>query len=126
MSADRSYMVHFPWPSLVTVGAGGQGAYGTGIDTHAALFAVDMGQVVGRNFRSDVGRNHRRRAAILNTQREDVHAFATHAHATVAKDAPRTVEKPNRRPLLFVAMILGLGVEAVRRAVLERHVLQLA
>ena len=74
----------------------------------------------------DVRRDDGGGAAVLDAEREDVHAFAAHAHAAIAEDAARAVEVDDRRPLLLFAVVLGLGVEAVGRAVLEGHVLQLA
>ena len=73
-----------------------------------------------------VRRDHRRGAAVLNAQREHIHAFAAHAYTAVAQDAARPVEVHHRRPLLLLAMVLRLGIKALRRAVLEGHVLQLA
>ena len=74
----------------------------------------------------DVGRDDGAGAAILDAEREDVHAFAAHADAAVAKNAARAIEEDDGGPLLLFAVVLGLGVEAVGRAVLEGHVLQLA
>ena len=80
----------------------------------------------GDRSRGDVGGDDGGCAAVLDAEREDVHAFAAHAHAAVAEDAARAVEVDDGRPLLLFAVVLGLGVEAVGRAVLEGHVLQLA
>ena len=101
-------------------------ADGAGVDAHAALLAVDVGEVVGRQLRGDVGGDDGGAAAVLDAEREDVHAFAAHAHAAVAEDAARAVEVDDGGPLLLFAVVLGLGVEAVGCAVLEGHVLQLA
>jgi hypothetical protein len=49
-----------------------------------------------------------------------------HANATVTEDAARTIVVDRRRPLLLITVLLGLGVEALTRAVLEGHVLQFA
>ena len=65
-------------------------------------------------------------AAILHAERPHVHAFAAHADAAVTEDAARAVVEDGGRPLLLVAMMLGLGVEAFAGAVLEGHVLQFA
>ena len=73
-----------------------------------------------------MGRDDRSGAAVLNAEREDVHAFAAHADAAIAEDAARTIEVDDRRPLLLFAVILGLGVEAVSGTVFEGHVLQFA
>src|SRR6185312_9769829 len=119
-------VVHLPRACLVAIGAGGQRADRAGIDAHAALFAVEVGDVFGRELCGHVGRDHRAAAAVLDAEREDVHTLAAHAYAAVAEDAARAVEVDDRRPLLFLAVVLGLGVEALGRAVLEGHVLQLA
>ena len=119
-------VVHLPRARLVAIGAAGERAYGAGVDAHAALLAVDVGEVVGGHLRGDVGRDDRGAAAVLDAEGEDVHAFAAHADAAVAEDAARAVEVDDRRPLLLFAVVLGLGVEAVGGAILEGHVLQLA
>ncbi len=126
VGADGGDVVHLPGAGLVAIGAAGECAYGAGVDAHAALLAVDVGEIVGRHMRGDVGGDDGGRAAVLDAEREDVHAFAAHAHAAVAEDAARAVEVDDGGPLLLVAVVLGFGVEAVGGAVLEGHVLQLA
>ena len=49
--ADGGDVVHLPRARLVAIGAGGQRADGAGVDAHAALLAVDMREVVGRDAR---------------------------------------------------------------------------
>ena len=73
-----------------------------------------------------VGRNHRADAAVLHAQRPHVHALAAHANAAVTENAARAVVEDGRGPLLLLAVLFGLGVEALARAVLEGHVLQFA
>ena len=46
VGADGGDVVHLPGAGLVAVGAGGEGADGAGVDAHAALLAVDVGEVV--------------------------------------------------------------------------------
>ncbi len=81
-------------------------------------FAVEVVAAIGRDHGTD--------AAVLDAEGPDVHAFAAHAHAAVAEDAAGTVKEDGGRPLLFFAVLLGLGVEAFAGAVLEGHVLQFA
>lgn len=124
--ADGGDVVHLPGAGLVAIGAAGERAHRAGIDAHAALLAVEVGQVFRRKLSGDVRSDDRRAAAVLDAESEDVHAFAAHADAAVAEDAARAVEVDHGRPLLLFAMVLGFGVEGVRRTVLEGHVLQLA
>src|SRR5581483_6950504 len=107
--ADRGNVVHLPRPRLVAIAAAGERAHRAHVDAHAALLAVEL---VGL-----VGRNHRARAARLHAQRPHIHAFAADANAAVAEDAPRPVIEDRRRPLLLVAVVLSLGVEALTCAV---------
>ena len=118
MRANGGDVVHLPGPRLVAIAAAGQRAHRANVDAHAALLAVELVAAVGRDDRAD--------AAVLHAQRPHVHAFAAHAHAAVAEDAARTVIVDGRGPLLLFAMLLGFGVEALARAVLEGHVLQFA
>ena len=118
MGADGGDVVHLPGPRFVAIAAAGERAHGAHVDAHAALFAVELVAVVGDD--DGVG------AAVVDAQRPHVHAFAAHADAAVAEDAARAVVEDGGRPLLLVAMMLGLGVEAFAGAVLEGHVLQLA
>ncbi len=111
-------MVHLPWPRLVAIAAAGQCADGTNVDAHAALLAVETVAAIGRNDGAY--------AAILHAERPHVHAFAAHARAAIAENAARPIVEHCGRPLLLVAVLLGLGVEAFAGAVLEGHVLQLA
>ena len=119
MRADSGDMIHLPGPRFVAIAAAGERAHGANVDAHAALFAVEL--VVPY-----IGDDHRVCAAVLHAERPHIHAFAAHADAAVAEDAARAVVKDGRRPLLLVAMVLGLGVEAFARAILEGHVLQFA
>src|ERR1017187_2662779 len=118
MRTDSRDVIHLPWARLVTITAAGECAHGADIDAHAALLAVQLVASIGSNHRTD--------AKILHTQRPHVHAFATHANAAVAENAAGAVKVHSRRPLLFFAMLLGLGVEAFARAVFEGHVLEFA
>src|SRR5579875_3150056 len=77
VGADGGDVVHLPWPRLVPIGTGGERADRADVDAHAALFALEVVRLVGRD--------HRTRAAILNAQRPYVHAFAAHPHAAVAE-----------------------------------------
>src|SRR5438552_18756415 len=82
--------------------------------------------MVGRRLGRDVGSDDGGCAAVLDAEREDVHALAAHPDAAVTQNAAWAVEVDHRRPLLLFAVVLGFGVEAVGGAVLEGHVLQLA
>src|ERR1019366_6595570 len=82
------------------------------------FFTIQMVAAIGRNDRGD--------AAILHPEGPHVHALAAHTNAPIAEDAARAIEINGRRPLLLFAMLLGFDVEAFSRAILERHVLQLA
>ena len=73
-----------------------------------------------------IGRDDGADAAVLDPEGPDVHAFTAHAYTAVAEDAAGTVEEHCRGPLLFFAVLLGLGVKAFAGAVLEGHVLQFA
>ncbi len=126
VGADGGDMIHLPGAGFVAVGAAGERADRAGVDAHAALLTVDVGEVIFAGRRRNVWGDHRRAAAVLDAEREDVHAFAAHAHAAIAEDAARAVEVDDGRPLLLFAMVFGLGVEGVGGAVLEGHVLQFA
>ena len=119
-------MVHLPRPRLVAIRSTCQRAHRAHVDAHAALLAVQMREVVRRELRRHIRHDNRRRAAIFHRQREDIHPFAARPHAAVAQDAAWPVEVHHGRPLLLFAMVLRLGVKAVRCAILESHVLQLA
>ena len=114
--ADGGDVVHLPGPRLVAIAAAGERAHGAHVNAHAALFAVELMIVVGCD--------HGVCAAILDTERPNVHAFAAHADAAVTEDAARAIVEDGRRPLLLVAMMLGLDVLAFACAVLEGHVLE--
>ena len=85
-----------------------------------------MGEGVGRLGGWDIGGDDGGGAAVLDAEREDVHAFAAHAHAAIAEDAAGPVEEDDGGPLLLFAVVLGFGVEGFCGAVLEGHVLELA
>ena len=118
VGADGRDVVHLPGPRLVAVSAGGKRADGADVDAHTAFLALQMILLVGHD--------HARDAAVFNAQGPDIHAFAAHANAAVAENAARPVEVNHRRPLLLFAMLLGLGIQRLARAVFEGHVLQLA
>ena len=126
MGADGGYVVHLPGPRFIAVGAGGEGADGAGVDAHATLLAIEIGEVFRRKLRRNVWGDDGRAATVLNAEGEDVHAFAAHADATIAEDAAGPVEVDDGGPLLLFAMVLGFGIEAVGGTVLEGHVLELA
>ena len=106
MRADGGNVVHLPGPRLVAVAAAGERAHRANVDAHAALLAVELVAVVGDNDGVD--------AAIVDAERPDIHAFAAHADAAIAEDAARAIVEDGRRPLLLVAMMLGLDVDGFR------------
>src|SRR5437016_2273497 len=95
---DGADMLHLPGPRLIPVGPGSQCADRAYIDTHAALFALEMIFFIGCDDRTD--------AAVLHAQGPHVHAFAADAHAAITEDAAGAVEEHHRRPLLLFLMIL--------------------
>src|SRR5580704_2483471 len=111
-------MLHLPGAGLVAVAAAGERADRADVDAHAALFAVEVVAAVGCDDRAH--------SAVLNAEGPDVHAFAAHADTAVAEDATGTVKEDGGRPLLLLAVLLGLGVQAFAGAVFEGHVLQFA
>src|ERR1035437_6594000 len=115
VGADRAHVVHFPRTRLVAIGAGSKRAHRANVDAHAALFALEMILLIGRDDRTD--------AAVLHAERPNIHAFAADAHAAVAQNAARTVEVHHRRPLLFFLVVLGLREFGLGGAVGKRHVL---
>ena len=118
MGTSRAHVLHLPGTRFVAIRARGQRAHRTDVDTHAALFALEMILPVRSNDRGD--------APVLNAQSPDVHRLTAHPHAAIAKDASWAVEKHDRRPLLFVFVILGLDKLRLGGAVGECHVLQFA
>ncbi len=70
--------------------------------------------------------DNRTDGAILYAERPDIHPLAADAHAAIAQNAAWPIEIDNRGPLLFVAVILGLGEFRLGSTVGERHVLQFA
>ena len=124
MRADRRHVVHLPGPGLVAIRAAGQSAHRADVDALAALLAVQLAALPARP--RAVGGDRSAHAAILHSQRPHVHALAADADAAVAEDAARAVVVDGRRPLLLLAVVFGLGVEAFPGAVLEGHVLQFA
>src|SRR5512142_533116 len=123
MCADSSDVVHFPRARLVTIRAAGERADRTDVNAHAAFFAP---QIVPDSGLLIVGGDDLRGAAVLDTERPHVHAFAANADAAVAHDAARPVEVNHRRPLLLVAMVLDIDKLGFSRAVGEGHVLEFA
>src|SRR5271165_206065 len=118
MCANRADMLHLPGTSLITVSPGSESADRANVDAHAAFFALQMILFIGSDDRTG--------AAVLNTQRPNIHTFAADADAAVTQDASWTVEVDHRRPLLLVAVVLQLNELRFRGAVLESHVLQFA
>ena len=123
MRADGGDVVHLPGAGLVAVAAAGERADGADVDAHAALLAVEL--ALSPSFR-DLGAMTELTPRFCDAQRPHVHAFAAHADAAITEDAAGAVVVDGRGPLLLVAVLLGLGVEAFAGAVLEGHVLQLA
>src|SRR5271165_806902 len=99
MSARRAHVLHLPWTRLVAIRARSQRPHRAYIDAHAALFALQMVIVIGRNDRAD--------ATVLYAQCPNIHALAAHPHTAVAKNAARPVKEDHRRPLLLFLVILG-------------------
>src|SRR6266404_2408393 len=118
MRARGADVLHLPGARLVAIRTGGQRTHGTNINAHAAFFAFKVVFFIRHN-----GRDH---ATVLNAERGNVHAFAAHADAAIAKNAPRTVEVNHRRPLLLIAMRLDVNVLRLGGPVGKRHVLQFA
>ena len=124
MRADGGDVVHLPGARLIAIAAAGERANGADVDAHAALLAVELaGLAVGSNV---VGGDDGDDAAILHADGPHVHALTAHADAAVTEDAAGAVVVDGGRPLLLVAVRLGLGVKAFACAVLEGHVLQFA
>src|SRR5271155_1500786 len=98
--ANGAYVLHFPGPRLVAIRSRGERAHRANVDAHAALFAFQMIFFIGRDDRTH--------ASVLHAQRPNVHGLAADAHAAVTQNAPRTVKKPNRSPLLLFLMVLRL------------------
>ncbi len=116
--ADGADVRHLPGPRLVAINAAGERADRADVDAGAALVALQVIAVIGRDFRN--------RAALDHAERVDAHAFVADAHAAVAQDAARRIEKHHRRILFFGRVDLGFGVAALAGAVAEHHVLQFA
>src|SRR6185369_17010051 len=116
--ADGPNVIHFPGPGLVSIRSAGQRADRADIDTHAALFALEMIAFVGSD--------HGTLSTVLNTEGPYVHTSAADTYAAIAQDAARPVEVDHRRPLLLVTMALDVDELGFCGAVLERHVLQFA
>ncbi len=118
MRADGPDVIHFPRTRLIAVGPGSERAHRTNVDAHAALFAIEVVFLVGRNDGTDT--------AILYAERPDVHRLAADAHAAITKNAPRPIEIDHRRPLLLFLVVLGLHEFRLGGPVGESHVLQFA
>ena len=118
MGADGADVLHLPGACLVTISARGQCPDRTDVDAHAALFALQMIFLIGRDDRS--------RSAILDAERPYIHPFTAHPNAAIAENAARTIEVDHRRPLLLVAMVLHVHELRFGCAILEGHVLQFA
>ena len=124
MGADGGDVVHLPGARLVAIAAAGERAHRAHVNAHAALLAIELARLaVGSDA---IGSDHGACTAVLHAQCPHIHALAAHANAAVTENAARAIVVDGRRPLLLVAMMLGLGVEAFARAVLEGHVLQFA
>ena len=118
VGAGRADVVHLPGTRLIAISSRSQRAHRTDVDAHAALFALQMIFFIGSDDRAH--------AAVLHSERPDVHALAAHPHAAIAKNAARPVEVHHRRPLLLFLVVLGLHVLRFRGAVGKCHVLQFA
>src|SRR4029077_662232 len=115
MRTDRAYVLHFQRPRLVAISTGRECTHRTNVDTHAALFALQMIFLVGCDQRTYT--------AILDPESPHVHALAAHPYAAVAENAARPIEEHNGRPLLLFFVILRLHEFGFGGAVAERHVL---
>src|SRR5271154_5171068 len=111
-------ILHFPGARLIAIGAAGERADGTNIDTHTTFFAGQLARLVGND--------HGMHAARAHPERFHVHSFIAYAHATEAHDAAWRIVINQRRPLFFRIVQLFFGEAAVIQAVTESHVLQFA
>src|SRR5271169_1370770 len=91
-------MFHLPGTRLVAIRSGSQRADRADVDAHPALFALQMIFLVGRDDGA--------RAAVLDAQCPDIHAFTADADTAIAEDAAWAVEVHHGRPLLLLAMVL--------------------
>src|ERR1700676_5551352 len=67
VGADGTDVLHFPRTRLVSIGAAGERADRADVDAHAALVALEVVLVIGRNLGID--------AAVDDSQRADSHAL---------------------------------------------------
>src|SRR5437667_2456151 len=118
MRAGRADVLHFPRACLVAIRARGQRAHRTNINAHSALFAIEVVLLVRHDSRTG--------AAVLNSERPNIHALAANANAAITQNAARAIKVHDWRPLLFIAMRLDVNVFRLSGAVGERHVLQFA
>src|SRR5947209_18026249 len=75
MRAGGADVLHFPRACLVAIRAGGQSAYRTNINAHAALFAIEVVLPVRHDSRTG--------AAVLNSERPNIHPLAADANAAI-------------------------------------------
>src|ERR1700693_3497797 len=118
MRADGADMLHLPGTRLIAIRPGSKRPHRANVDAHAALFALQMVSLIRRDDRTN--------AAVLHSQRPNVHALTADTHAAVTKDASWTIEEHHRRPLLLILMILGLHELRFGLPIGECHVLQFA
>src|SRR5215469_1344216 len=111
-------MRHLPRSRLVAIGTRGQRSDWANIDAHAAFFALEVILLVRKN-----GGNH---SAVLDAERPNIHAFATHADTAIAENAAGPVKVHHWRPLLLITMVLQVDEFGLGSAVGKRHVLQFA
>ena len=118
MGASGAYVVHLPGTRLIAISSRRECAHRTDVYAHAAFFALQVIFFIRCDDRAH--------AAVLNTQRPDIHGLAAHPHAAITQNAAWPVKVHNGRPLLLFLVVLGLHVLRFRRAVGKRHVLQFA
>src|ERR1700719_1176387 len=111
MRADGADVCHLPRTRLIAVRAAGERAYRADVDARAALVALQVIEMIGRDFRT--------RAPIDDAQRVHSHAFVANSHAAVTQDAARLVIEHYRRPLLLVHVLLLFQETALAHAVAE-------
>src|SRR5581483_6690140 len=114
--ARRTDMLHLPGAGLITISSRGERTDRADIDAHAALFTLEVIFFVG-----DDGRDG---AAVIYTERPNIHTFTADAHAAIAQNAARAVEVNHRRPLLLLTVRLEFNELRLGSAVGESHILQ--
>ena len=116
--ANCRYVLHLPRPRFVAIRPARECAHRADIDTHPALFALEVIAAVRDDYAV--------RAAHAHAERFHVHAFVANAHAAEAQNASRGIVIHQLRPLFFRAVNFFFHEAAGVRAVAKHHVLQLA